>query len=282
MAKTLGLCALVGLSVGLAYMYMVAGQCPAWCADMHAGILSGSVEAPFRYRVMGAWVAEVFTGGVAIQYALAHLVIAPLAFMAVGAWLREFGDERHAVIGCMVLASVFLTAYRVWGIALYSLIEVGLLAAGLLYMRRRGADVGYVLLVLVAGINRETTAVLLVLVAAGSGRAWVPSALAMAAVFVGLRLALGDGTVGQSILSVWAQNLVPSRMLAAVFNHLALVPFAVLAWMGRSAVDARLAAVVCVPYVIIVMVFGFYDETRLWLPLLVLWLPAMIMRRGEP
>ena len=271
--------AAVGVLVALGYVYYSQASCGTWCEEMHVAIIDGSAAAPFRFRVLSAWIAEAMPGGVALGYALAHLLVAPATWAACWLWLEGEVGRRRALIGVVLMAAAMLVGYRMYGIALYSLMELGLVAAALLILRYRSPDVWYALLVVLGTLNRETTGALMVLaVVATGGRPYALAAVWMTAM-VGLRLMFGAGTDGQSILDILQGNLIAERLLPAFMNHAALLPFAALAGMGwkeASPMARRRLLVMGIPYAGAVLVFGFWDEVRLWLPALMLALPIIV------
>lgn len=270
----------VGFMVGLAYLYFAAPQCMEWCEATQTGILSGTAIAPYRFRLLGALLADLIpAGNVALQYALAHLIVMPAAFAMLGVWLRDSVGSR-ATFGVYLFAAYYIVFTYMGAFGMSTQVELLFLLAGLLYLRWRGMDLGYTLLVLVGTFNRETTGVLLIILALPHG--FVKNGVAFLLVFAALRLVLGSGTGSESVLDIVRGNVTPTRLSLAIFNHIPFIPvvlMTVAGWGSASSEMKRRLLMVGVIYIPLVLVFGYWDEVRLWTPLLMLALPIMT---GEP
>lgn len=283
---------LIGVMVALAYLNFVAPTCLGWCERTHAGMIDGTAEAPFRYRLLGAHLAEAMPGGaVGVKYALAHLAAAPFAFAALWVWLRGEVGGQLALMGCWVMAAYMLVFFHEYSLGIASLIEVGIVSTGLIWLRVRGAGVGYALLVAAGTLNRETTGLLLVLAVFTSPpaplrrRGGISAGAAFAAVFVGLRLMLGAGG-GATVSDLLRMNLYPHRLLLAALNHLPLlvvVGLTATGWRTGSAMARRRLVIMGLPYAALVLIFGLWNEVRLWMPVVMLALPVMLhsLRRAS-
>ncbi|MBL8130286.1 MAG: hypothetical protein JNL42_00385 [Anaerolineae bacterium] len=271
--------AAAGLLVALGYVYYAQPLCEVWCDAMHTLTVQGAAPAPFRFRLLATFLAEAMPGDARMGMALAHFAVAPAVWVIGWLWLEREVGERQALVGVVLLAAMMLIGYYMYGTALYSLIELGLLALGLLYLQGKSPSIGYALLVIVGTINRETTGLLLLMAAVSAQRHSKLALFAWISTMAALRVALGLGTDGQNVLDILQANLSPSHMLPALLNHAALLPFVALAALGwRSSPPAarRRLAIIGLPYAAAVLVFGYWDEVRLWLPIGLLALPMMV------
>lgn len=266
----------VGFMVGLAYLYFSAPMCMEWCEATHDGILTGTALAPYRFRLLGAWFADLIpAGSVAFQYALAHLIVMPTVFALLGAWLRDTVGHK-ATFGVYLFAAYYLVFMYLGVFGMSTQVELLFLLAGMMYLKRRGADTGYAMLVLVGTLNRETTGILLIVLAFPHGL--LRNGVAFGLVFVALRVLLGAGTGSESVLDIVRGNMNPTRLSLAVFNHLPFIPVVLMTmagWRGATQEVRRRVLLVGVIYIPLVLVFGYWDEVRLWEPLILMALPVM-------
>jgi hypothetical protein len=189
--------------------------------------------------------------------------------------------------------AVFVAAYSpimfgVYGTSLNNPLEVILLCAGLLWLLRGRDGRSFAGLVVIATLNRETAVLLPLAYAALHLHDWrKPRIVGMAAVyfalwaavFVGLRLALGPAPDQITVAQVFAANFGGGwNTSEAILNNAFLVPAWILAAMGYKAAPLPLKrlALVGVPYLGMLAVFALWNETRLLLPLFVLWLPLAL------
>lgn len=258
--------------------------CDQWCVDTHTAIINGTAEAPYRYRVLGAWIAEAFPGDVTQEYTAAHVLILPLMFFALYRWVLR--STRQPLLGYLgiFLFMIYLPLFFEWyAISLYSSIEVALLALALINPR---PGIRYALLVIIASLNRETGGLLLVLVyfSWNLGKAplrqhlfWTGLySLLWISIFVGLRLVLGDAPYYSEI---WSRNTTDARVTTEIVLHNALMlPLALLVFIGWRQVESRLRRTVVVmtlPYIVLLVSFAVWNEVRLWMPVVTVALPMM-------
>jgi len=272
---------LVGLA--LAWFHADANaNCTTTCAALHNSVLDGTALAPYRWRVLSAWLAEAFVlidNPVAVQfaYAIAHVFVFPLAMLMTYRWLRMVAPAVFAFAACLLLAWLMTLGMKPYGISLYSAVELVLVGWGLSLLpndhwRARLTLAGIVLL---GALNRETTA--LVLVAAYGAwllprwrerrvQAW---GVLYAALFVGvygaLRLALGDAPLVNSLDHLWTYNTDGLRLSDALVRNALIAPIWLLGiagWRVASPELRRLALVLLV-YLPPMILFGIWSETRL-------------------
>lgn len=270
--------------LGARYYVANVVLCDQWCIETHAAIINGTAEAPYRYRVLGAWIAEVFPGEVTQKYTAAHIFVLPLMFFALYRWVVT--STRQPLMGYIGISlfMIYLPLFYEWyAISIYSSIEVVLLAFAFINPR---PGIRYALLVIVASLNRETGGLLLVLVyfgwnlGQGSLRrhlSWTGFyAILWIVIFVGLRLALGDAPYYSEIVS---RNTTDARVTSEIVLHNALMlPLALLAFIGWRQGEARLRRTVVVmtlPYLALLAFFAVWNEVRLWMPVVTVALPMI-------
>lgn len=270
--------------LGARYYVVNIVLCDRWCIDTHAAIINGTAEAPYRYRILGAWIAQALPGDVTQKYIAAHILILPVMFFALYRWvLKSTGRRLFAYIG-ILLFIVYLPLFFEWyAISLYSSIEVVLLALALTSPR---PGIRYAFLVVFASLNRETGGLLLVLVYFAWNLNQIPLRLNLfwtglysclwVSIFVGLRLLLGDAPYYSEI---WSRNTTDARVMSEIVLHNALMlPLWLLMLLGWRQVETRLRRVVVfmtVPYIGLLAFFAVWNEVRLWMPVVTVALPMM-------
>lgn len=286
----LALLASLGLMAALYYARSLATCTP--CADWHAAIIAGTADSPHRYRVLAPNVVQALfrpaPSAVLAAYVSAHLLVLPLMLAALYLYWRKWMSGIAALFGVAFVVAYSPVIFTVYGISLYTALEIVWLCVGLLWLMSDRAGVGFAALVAVATLNRET-AVLLPLAYAALhidewrkprvvGQAALYFAL-WAAVFVSLRLALGPAPDQITVAQVFTANTTsPWHMSQAALNNALLLPLWLAAVLGWKSAPPRLKrlALVGVPYVGLLAVFALWNETRLLLPLFVLWMPLAV------
>jgi len=263
--------------------------------SIHRAIMNGTALSPFRYRVLSAWLAEWLmptveqsvenVASIAVAYAFAHALVLPLMLLALFRWLCQWVSIERAALGVFMLVAYLPLMFQVWNVSLYAAVEVVFLClAGTLLVRQpRRWRAGYALLVILATLNRETGLLLPLAYLATQGRCeWRWGALLLALwglIFVGLRWAFGSAADNLSIGATFALNTGGGQHTQdALFNHAFFVPIWVMVIRHVRAAPIMLKRLgwVAAVYLALVAVFGLWDEVRLLLPLLVLWLPLAL------
>jgi hypothetical protein len=167
---------------------------------------------------------------------------------------------------------------------------VFLCAALLLLTRDTFLTPVYAALILVASFNRETAVLLPMAFMALYFDKWrtrwywnraVLFGGIWLAVYVGLRLLLGAAPDEVTVAAAWANNTGGGWHTVEAITKIGLM----LPVWALVAVNARQSqshlqriALVGLPYLALYMLFGFWHEIRLTLPLFVLWLPLALSR----
>lgn len=273
----------IGWMIALAYTFLVAPFCIEYCDFMHETILSGTAEPPFRYRLLTPALVSLVPAGANVQYILGHMILSPLVFWLIWRWARGVVGDLVAVFGCLYVAVHMLVFFPRYTYGLYNIVEIGLMAVGMIWLQKRGGGIGYAVLVAVGTLNRETTGLLLLLlVVTHDWRKWSSvgfAAAAFAAVYFGLRLVLGDPGSGWTVSAVFQNNLTAGRLTISMVSYLALVPAALLTangWRIAGDADKRRFIMVGIPYAILALAYGHWDEIRLMLPVLMLTMPIAL------
>lgn len=273
----------IGWMIAITYTFLVAPFCMEYCDFMHETILNGTAEPPFRYRLFTPALVSLIPANANVQYILGHMILSPLVFWLIWRWARGVVGDLLAVFGCLYVAVHMLVFFPRYTFGLYNIVEIGLMAVGMIWLRNRGGGIGYAALVAVGTLNRETTGlILLLLVIAHDWRKWTPIGLASAAfgaVYFGLRLALGDPGSSWTVSAVFGNNLTPGRLTISIVTYLALIPAALLTasgWGSAGEADRRRFIIVGIPYAVMALAFGHWDESRLLLPLLLITLPIAL------
>lgn len=287
--------ALLGLLCGYLYLQIVPAGCVDLCGEGHQAIIDHTANSPYRYRVLAAYFADLLApyhtnAGVMVGYTLAHIIVFPLMLFSVYAWLRLWLDVPIAFIGLLMIVGLMPIMLRVWGTALFSAVEVVFLCVGLvlLYRQPRYWTLAFALVVLIASFNRET-ALLLPLAYATTQLArwrevgyWLRGLLfgsIWAVVFVGLRLTLGTGVDDVPIAEAWRLNTLGLwHTQEAVFKNLFFLPIWVLYidQIRRAPAFLKRLVPVALVYLMLFLVFAFWNEVRLLLPLLVFTFPVAL------
>lgn len=287
--------AFVGFICAYQYIQTIGVQCEHHCAEMYQDTRAGTIDSPYRYRILPAWLIAPLVGdgsppSVTLAYGLAHVVALPAMFLVLFAWLRVWLDETRALAGVLVVAALFPIMVQVWGIALYTPIEVICLCVGLLLLRTqpRGWTPLFALVIVVGTLNRETAVLLPLAYAvtqvdhrrrAGYGWRLALFGATWAGVYAALRLSLGAAPDSVTVAETWTLNTGGGwHMVMAVLKHALFVPL----WIAY-AVHVRTAPpflkrllLVIIVYLALFAVFALWHEVRLLLPVLVLSLPVIL------
>ena len=225
-----------------------------------------------------------------IGYTLAHFVVFPVMMLAVYAWFRRWLSQQQAILGALIITALMPVMLRVWGTSLGAPLEVIFLCAGLILLDQQplGFTSAFTLLIAVSALNRET-AVLLPLAYATTQLArwrtpgyWLRGVLfggVWAVVFIGLRLTLGSAPDDVPIAEAWRWNTSGTwHTVEAVFKNLFFLPIWLLYLNQLRAAPPFLKRLVPVAlvYLGLFLLFAFWNEVRLLLPLLILALPVAL------
>lgn len=289
------------LGILCAYYYLqLVAPCAVECSAEHLYILDHTATSPIRYRVLSAYMVEPFAGDHSLleigrAYFIGHLVFFPVMMLALYAWLRVWLRESDSLAGVLLVAALMPVMLQVWGLSLYTVVEVVILCVGLLLLVRKppGWALALALLVVVGALNRET-AVLLPLAFATTQFRRLPmkSYLALLAafgglfalVFGGLRLVLGPAPDSVPVALAWALNTGGEWWTyEAISKNLFFIPIWLcyaLAFRRADSFLKRLLPVALV-YLVLFLIFALWNEVRLHLPLLVLMLPVALLALRE-
>ncbi len=283
----------VAATLTLLYWQGVAAPATAQRMLQHERILTGTMDAPYRYRVLAVWVTEgvirllapVLGAHRAFQAAyLGWDLLGAFGFLAgLFALLRRWFGTWRSLVGALLAVPALLLAfgnahyfYMPWSVAEGAFATWGLLFA---LSNRWGA---LALMTVLAALNRETGLFVALYAAAALPRAgeaerpsplaarWLPLAL-WAATYGALRLALGAAPRTISIRDILALNLgLASLVWALVLLALFAGPMWMLAPTGwkRAPAQLRRAAAVLPLVAALYLVFGIWREVRILLPAL--------------
>lgn len=280
--------------------------------ELHAQIINGSAESPYRYRVLVPFVAEglirILKGPVgwpawrAFLYAYG-LVDAGLIAMLLGSlflYLRRWLSWGFSMAGILGVAAVFpMTLFEQY-FQPWSYLETALLALTLVAAQSRRKELWAAICILLASLNRESGifAVLAFFLATfdferlfsglrqrtlridwkallttlGLGLIWL-------AVFLGLRAWRGNTPQIHSLMELWQYNTRPDALLKTGVHWLAFIgPVAILAVCGMRAAPGVFRRLVwLLPfYLVTILAWGIWSEVRLLLPLYVVLLPPAL------
>lgn len=196
--------------------------------EAHNDIVSGGL-APYRYRVLVPYTVEFLIAQLShyVGNALAFLLAYALYFFAaitvlltsLYIYLRLWLDDKLALVGCLIAAFTMPVGFRYF--YPYSFLEVSLFIIAL-YLIYHKHDWPLLPLVLLASLNRETA--IFIVIAYAIHRRNVPMSVALGlvwlAVFVGLRLWLGDAPRSVTVAEIWAENSSARGIYEGALNSL--------------------------------------------------------------
>jgi hypothetical protein len=251
---------------------------------IHQGIIDQTTRAPDRYRVLSAVIVEApvrmlrpfMTFEQAYDRASAVLYFAAMVAL-LGThyrFLREWFTQEQALIGVLLLACTLRITIRLHDYAPSSYLEPSFFALSLvaIHRDRRG---WLALLLALATLNRETAIFIVaifavtrvrsrdtVIAAAGYGALWL-------AIFAALRYFGGDAERYWTLDRVWRTNM--SQPQLAAFHVAALFGagwiFATLGWRHAPRF-VQWSALIVIPYLVTVAIWGIWWEVRLLLPMM--------------
>lgn len=287
---------------------------------LHAQIIDGSAESPYRYRVLVPFVAEglirFLQGPLGLPgwraflyaYGLVDAGLITLLIASLFAYLRRWFSWGLSMAGVLGLAAVFpLTLFEQY-FQPWSYLEAALLLLTLVAAQSRRKALWGAVCVLLASLNRESgifaaLAFFFVtfdfgrlftglrqralkidwkglLTAGGLGLIWL-------AVFWGLRAWWGSTPQIHSLAYLWQYNTQPHALLKAGIHWLAFIgSVTFLAFCGlRAAPGVFRRLIWLLPfYLFTILAWGIWSEVRLLLPVFVILLPSalsFVQRRME-
>ena len=271
---------------------------------LHNQIIDGTAGSPYLYRVLVPFFCALVTRLLsafmlpsrAFLVAYGIYDFAAIAFLlgTLFAYMRRWFSWELSLIGVLFVAGTLPVALADHYFQPWSILEVGLFAAGLLAIVRERHLV-LALIVLLSALNKET-AVLIPLAflvtgfGANAGGARVgplgiePARVARfvgyvalwLAVFVGLRLLRGNAPQIHTIREILAMNTSSYKLTMTVLRGGLLFGFFwVFAALGLSRAPGflRKTALVVPFYIATVIIWGIWAEVRLLMPLYAILVP---------
>jgi hypothetical protein len=262
-------------------------------------VVAGTAEAPERYRVLMPFAIDALAGGsresLPIVWLAARLVSFVAACLALHWYLTSWYNNVGAVAGtAMTMALLPLTFTNSWAHPDH-IAELALFTAASAALAREQFGL-FLIVAVVAGLNRETAVFLVFLCAAASwGRPlWIlrvgSSAAAFLVVYFALRI--WRGWVHYDYWQFW-RNIEFLKLLPEAYDPyyrayawffiVAFVPLLVLAVRaGKNApLFARRAMFVVPVFVGVAVTLSSIIETRIFTPLFTLMVPAAVAGLGR-
>lgn len=274
---------ILGVYAAWLALQIVSPACVQGCADTYRGVIAGNGLSPYRYRVLSFGLVDWIggnpqsDGAILIAFAVAYFLLFPAAFVAYYAALRRWLQPLGALLGVALLVLYLPVMMRIWGTSLYLVIELLLFSIALRWMR---SGWFYAVLVILATLNRETGILLVLAYGAVNLSRWrerrvlgwgIVYAVLWAAIYIGLRVWRGAAPDEVTIAAAWFGNTQSWHGIDALTNHLFFAPLYVavfLAWRWLNTEVRRLIIFVGLPYMVLVLVFGFWNEVRLLIPVM--------------
>jgi hypothetical protein len=281
------------LALYAAWVYVqVAGiPCVPSCAEYVRLSLDNELTSPYRYRVLSPLLVSVLAGGsrddamLSIALVYYHLLVFGVAFFATYQALRRWVSPIASLLSVVMIVAYLPLMFQGYGGAFYTPLELALFALAL-WWRRPGLV--YVLLVVLASLNRETGLILVLAFAAMHLPHWrqrriqgwglVYAALWLVT-YVGIRSWRGAAPDAFPISAVFAMNTQSTLTAEAFLFNLFYSPLFVsvpLAWRWLNTELRRLWILVGIPYLLAILVFGLWNETRLLMPIMPLLTVALV------
>jgi hypothetical protein len=250
-------------------------------------VIARTIADPYRYRILGAYFTDVLarlTPNYTISYVIFVVALEMIALvifvLALHRWLRLFAREGVATLATVFAALAIVNAMGA-NPAGYMWLEPAFVVAALLWLwnfahRRRAPPLLYALLVVAACLNRETGLYLIVLfgaciVRSRSRRDWLwglAYTTLGVATFGLVRLVLGPAERYWTFERIQAINM--GDWLVSILDFVFLLcVYWWFAWRGWRTASPFLRALVCTMpiYLVPVLLFGIWSETRLFVPM---------------
>ena len=290
--------AIATITIALAYMYFrnVQWEYGHHRALQHFETLGATIGAPYRYRILTTYLAEIprtitnallpdaYGFPVMIAYLLVETACLLFSIVMLYKLLRLWFNEHQAVLLLLLGGISLAVSGRDHFLVPSSWPEPGLIAAAIyaMYFERRRL---LLLLVILATLNRETGVQLAILAASmdysrfGVRRGVMTAALGMiawAATYGFIRVSLGAAEPEWSLGFIWQLNKTPRELIFAAGALMAV--FGALWWWApagwqRAPKLLRAAAVIVPIQFVLYAVWGHWVEVRLLTTLLPVVLP---------
>lgn len=289
---------LAGLGLAIAHGHALDVDLGPRMADRlarHEAILAGTGKAPWGYRLLAPRLVELgadLAGGLGVAhdaavawgYVALYAVATVAALGLVYAWVRAWLDPAWALAGALWFAAMQPPTFRWHWFAPDSPLDLAWWLIAALATRAGAANWLFPGMVL-AVANRETAVYAAVIHAALAwgtepARATLARAGGLAAVglatYGAIRVGVGPLPLAVGPADLLRENADPTWALFA-FGALGAAWALWLDGFGRRpAALRRLALALTATYLPVVLLFGRIREVRLFLPLLVAWLPLAL------
>lgn len=289
---------ILSVSAVIAYGYFERVDWPnfEFRFELHNQIIAGTAESPYRYRILVPFIGEALTQGVSVflpvkasfllAYAIYDVLSISFLLTVLFFWLRTWFSRDQALIGVLFVAGTIPIALQDHYFQPWSLLEAGLFSAAFLAIHKKHYWL-LASLVVLASLNRETSlfiplAFLLTidvrrfLTNMRNKHEWKPVLLfaglllIWAAIFWGLRYFLGSTSHIVSIEGLLAWNTTRRSLFLMFVNVLLFLGgFWIFALMGFGQAPRfiKRVALIVLPYLLTVAVWGVWYEVRLLMPL---------------
>jgi hypothetical protein len=286
-----------GFAAFYAYFWqvIVAGQAAAY--ELLGEILRGSAESPYAYRVLAPILINAMSSCIAatglfeprkaffLGYSVFCFIAIEFSFVALFRLLRVWFSPVLSLIGIMSFSTIFGVAARDHFFQPWTLLEIGLYAIAMTLAVAPKRRVRWaILLTALAALNRETGLFAALLFSVALPGRWLDRnrvicliALGMvwASIFCGLRFEIGlrphpTDTSYHLHLNLRPLSLVRSGIAVVAFISVSLP--AVFGWRHAPAAVKRCVLILPL-YACLILLFSFWWEVRLWLPIACIFLP---------
>lgn len=141
----------------------------------------------------------------------------------------------------------------------------------------------FALLIILAGLNREMSGILLwlsfIAVYPRKWQWWLCFGVLLCIVFFGLRVIVPTESSPYNLGYQWNALRPAWRLQGAILYNTLLAPLWVFLYSRKREGARRLALIVLIPYFILFAIFAVWQETRLLMPLFILGVPLMERKR---
>lgn len=264
---------------------------------------TGHAATPFRYRVLVPW---AITGVLALWPSNAGeptplQVMFPIdaaatffLIIALWLWLREwsvgvYGRALGILLAANALIMTYLLPIKLSYFYWYDILSVLFFTLGLLAIKQQRTLVFYCLFLL-GTLNRETTyflSVAFLVLRRRDGRAYaaVHGSL-QALLWLGVKLSLAHAAAYPPLSMFWwelprnmhilgSHTRYDVRLLMSMLGFIPLATIAVWPWVRNR--DAKLVALIAIPFLAGMALVGFIEEIRIYGELLPVLLPACVL-----